>query len=590
MEKNKLKFNKLGKVGTIIPALLMAGMLNCTAATFHNTPNSKYTSLGNKTLVYEKTAHKYNEKKAMNTLEGVLRSDLNQMAGYDRLEAKVQEEVAGHLNDMNANSLELARMYKALENQTFLNANLTAEEMDSITANKGLKTSNQDNVKVARSSVQHFMHMVLDTQVLVRFGAEEAEITSMDEQDGRNEYFKLKVNGKRDICQESKAILDYAKNDIQAYCEYECAVNGQDGKKVAKAIANNLSKIETLVAKKNFNKNDYNELSNLIVVTADMLPEKMFGTKAMRRGLMIEFASQYSMNNMLTKLQKLGYNVQPEELAKRKPAERNFTVNPTVTSTFSNNHIGIGTGVSFTNKLKNDWSISYGNEFVANMGFAGRPNSMQLFGTLDMGKKLKNQNEFSVGVKAGAELDSRGWSVPFGVRGAYTWNINKNFGVDFGLNSTANIQRALLDVGASVGASIRTKNMVIKFSVGFGYSFDLSQDKAPVPAPEDPTVDPEDPTFEPENPEPPVYGEDEVEKQPEDEVTQKGDITELPEKDVDLDDYFNKKNHQEETTTTPDNTQGDDQSWDVNVTPENVEEDNDIANLPEKDVDLSKYF
>ncbi len=520
MEKNKLKFNKLGKVGTIIPALLMAGMLNCTAATFHNTPNSKYTSLGNKTLVYEKTAHKYTEKKAMNTLEGVLRSDLNQMAGYDRLEAKVQEEVAGHLNDMNANSLELARMYKALENQTFLNANLTAEEMDNITADKGLKTSNQDNVKVARSSVQHFMHMVLDTQVLVRFGAEEAEITSMDEQDGRNEYFKLNVNGKRDICQESKAVLDYAKNDIQAYCEYEYAVNGQDGKKFAKAIANNLSKIETLVAKKKFNKkNDYYELSNLIVITADMLPEKMFGTQAMRRGLMIEFASQYSMNNMLTKLQKLGYNVQPEELAKRKPAERNFTVNPTTTSTFSNNHIGIGTSVSFTNKLKNDWSISYGNEFVPNMGFAGRPNSMQLFSTLDMGKKLKNQNEFSVGVKAGAELDSRGWSVPFGVRGAYTWNINKNFGVDFGLNGTANIQRALLDVGASVGASIRTKNMVIKFSVGFGYSFDLSQDKQaplpPVPTPEDPeepTVDPEDPTIEPENPEPPVYGEDEIQK------------------------------------------------------------------------------
>lgn len=553
MEKNKLKINRFGKISTVIPAILAAGMVNCAAATFRTSPNSKSTSLGNKTLVYEKASSNYTEEKTLNTMNEILNSDLNQMKSYDRLEANVQNEVAGYLSDMNANSLELARLYKSMEDNTITNSGLSTDQINKIAANGGVDTPDDVNVKVVRSAMQHNMHMVLDTQSLIRFGADEAEITIMDEGDGNNgysEYLRFNTKDKRDMRKESTAVLNAAEIDILNYTQYEYTVNGQNGKKISNQISGNMNKIKSLVSKTNFNQNDYKNLLNLINETADLLPEAMFGTRAMRRGLVIEFASSYAMNQMLTILANLGYdidNIKPGvfvEQKQKQAKEPTISLSPSISAT--NKHAGLGINLSATNQLSKNWNITYGGEtnFVKN--YDGSEAGLQILNNVDFERSLKH-GHISIGSKGGMQFDTKkGFSTPFGIQGGYTWNINNNFSLDFGINSLLNIQRSLVDIGASIGASYRTKSLVIRFAINLGYtaSWEKSNPTIIDPTPIDPTpIDPTpiDPTpITPDDSKDPadkIYGSDEVIKPNPDDVIDKGNIQDLPEKPVDLDLY-----------------------------------------------------
>lgn len=527
MEK---KLSRLGKIGTLIPAIMMAGMMNCAAATFNKTPNSKSTSLGSQALVWQNDANKYNEKKAINTMTKVINSDLNQMKAYDRLEAKVQNEVVGYLAEMNANTLGLARLYKAAEDNTVANSGLTPNEINQIAHKKGVGTSDQVNVQVGRCEMQHFLHMVLDTQTLIRFRADEAEIAVMDEGDGHNEYLRFHTKGERDLRKESNAVLTAAKNDILAYTQYEYTVKGQkNGKEIIKKTETNLRNIETIVSKKDFNQNDYQTLLNLINETADLLPSTMFGTQAMRRGLVIEFASTYAMNHLLTNLTNLGYDINNYKAgAYAKGANKNtnktnnlFEWNVAAIANATNKHAGVNLGIGATTQLANNWDLTIGAETNPSKGYNGANDSFQLLATGEFGKTTKNDNHFGLGAKAGFQFDKQGVSTPFGVNADYSWKINENFSLDFGVNSLANIQRSLLDIGTTIGATYRTKSWIIKFGVGVGYTYDWNKINGSenVPTNTPTTNTPKQPTY-------PGYGDDEVDR-PGD-TTDEGDIHNLP--------------------------------------------------------------
>ncbi len=523
--ENKLKINKLGKIGTLIPAVLAAGMLNCAAATFHNTPNnSKSTSSTNQTLVYQKAAEKYSEKKTVKTMTDLINSDLNKMKGYDKLEAKVQSEVAGYIADMNANSLELAHLYKALEDNTVANSGLTPQEMDKIAINKGVGTSDQVNMQVVGSAAQHFGHIAVGGKTVPLFGANDAVIK--DEGDGKNEYLQLIANGKYDSCEAATAILNAFKTDILNYTQYGYAVNGQDGKKMADQIAKNLDKINSLVSQSNFNQTHYQALLNTINQTADILHGASFwGTLAMCRGLVVEYASQYSLNHLTNHLKGLGYDI--NNLNFDSLAKKDITLTPSATFNATNKHAGIGLGFTATKPLGQNWDISYGGEIDFNKGYNGGANSIQLFGTAAGGKTLNNGDHVSVGTKAGLQFDAKGVSVPFGFDAGYTRKINEKFSLYGAVGAVANINRALADIGATIGATYRTKSgVMLKFGVGLGYTFDWNKETSttttptPNPTPNQPTV--------------PTYGEDEVIKPAPDTTVDLGNIHDLPEKPVDL--------------------------------------------------------
>ena len=523
MENNKLSMGKKLsqlKKGIVIPALLAAG-LNCFAATSRNTTYSKSTSLGNKTLVYEKASSKYNEQKALNTMNAILNSDLNKMTGYDRLEAQVQNEVAGYLAEMNANSLELARLYKSLEDHTIANSGMSLEQINQIAANNGVGTSDEVNVQVVRSAIQHYVQMFFDTNSSIRLRADEAEIAILDEGDGHNEnvdvithHLRLKNKGKRSLREEATAVLNAAETDILNYTQYEYTIKGQNGKQMANKISGNMSKIKLLVSKAKFNQNDYNALLKLVIDTADILPESMYGTLAMRRGLIIEFASQYAMNHLLTVMANLGYdidNIQPGVFVEQ-GTKQNVTLNPSASVSVTNQHVGTGVGLTATNPLGKNWDITYGGEINANKGFKGGLDSLQLLTSANLGKTLKNDDKVSFGTKAGVQFDAKGASTPFGMQAGYTWNINDNFSLDFGVNSLLNIQRSLMDIGTSVGATYRGKNWTVGFSLNLGYTATWNKDHninplpdplpQPEPTPDDPTID------KPTQPTPPIYESD----------------------------------------------------------------------------------
>ena len=557
MDKKLSQFKK----AIVIPALLAAG-LNCFAATSRNTSHIKSTSVGNKTVAYEKAAPKYTYQNAEKTLNDILNSDLNKMTSYDRLEAKVQNEVAGYLADQNANSLELAKLYKALEDHTvsytMKKYNLTRDQINQIAAEGGVNdalynkiaaqfnghiTKDEINLDVVCSAIQHYIQMILDTNSMIRFRADEAEIAILDEGDRHNEYRDVIVNhlrlnnkGKRGLREEATAVLNAAEAEIVEYTKYENTVNGKDGNKMAKHITDNLNKIKSLVTKSNLTQKDRDSLKTLVRDTAVSMSEKMYGTLDMRYGLVLELASVYAMNNTLTVMANLGYdidNIQPgvfvEQGKQQTTQTRNATINPEFNTHFTNEHAGIGLGLTGTNPLGKNWDITYGGEFNADKGYDTVDDSLQFLSKVEAGKTFNNDNRLSFGAKAGLQVDAKGLSTPFGVQAGYNWNINNNLSLDFGINSLLNIQRSLADIGASVGATYRGKNWTIGFHLGLAYTATWNKDRQVDPLPDLPPIV-GDPISDDQTQEPPIYGEDEVIKPNPDETVNRGDDN-LPEKD-----------------------------------------------------------
>ena len=526
MEK-KLKFNKLGKIGITIPAIFLAGMFHCKAATFDKSVYNSNTSLSKTTVSYEKIVSNYSEKKALNTMEDILGNKLNTVTNKNEYsDNEIQEELTEIVIDMNANTLSLACGYNSLESNTIKNSGLTQEQYNNIATNHGANTTNEQNLVVARSAIQHYMHIILDTQATIRLQADEAEIAILDERDGKNQYFKLTSKDKRDVRNESFALLNTAEKDIIAYCEYEYAVHGQDGANIAKQIKNNLTKIKDITTKAKVSENDYILLTNLVTKTADLLPEKMFGTQAMRRGVILEFASQYAMNRMLSRLQILGYDVsiQPEALVKNTTKMKN-KVDLSVNTNTTNKYTGIGFGLDVNTKLPHidNANLTIGGEINTNIGYKKEYDSTQALTKVGLSKKLNNNNDAYVGLKGGLQFDNNDISIPLGFYGGYKWNINDNFALDFCVNTLGNAQRMLFDIGTAVGATFKTKNVNIKLSIGFGYTFDLN----PILSK----------TNQTDTSGPGIYGEDEIEKTPQSNDNNPDNKT--PEEDpIDLEKYL----------------------------------------------------
>ncbi len=536
--ENKLKINKLVKKGILIPAVL-AGMLNCAVATASPAKqNTKMVSSSKQTMLYQKAMDNYSEKKAVKTLTNVINSDLNKMTGYDKLEAKVQSEIAGYLADANARSLEIANCYKAAEDHTVANSGLTPQEMDKIAINKGVGTTDQVNLPVASSAVKHFIHMALGAKTVVLFGADEAAINfptvADDEGDNYNEFLHVIAKGERNAIKDATAVLNALKIDILNYTQYGYAVKGQDGKKMANQVANNLDKIKSLAAKGNVD-----QISNIVNETAEILYKSaVFGNLAMCRGLVYEYATQYALEHSADHVKALGYNTNINADTLIKGANKDLTFNPSVTVNSTNKYTGVGLGFSATKPLDQNWDITYGGEIDYNKGynnFKGGDNSVQLFGTIAGGKTLNNGNHVSVGTKAGLQFDTNGISTPFGVNAEHTWNVNDKLGIGVGVGGILNPQERWASAKATVSAAYRTKSLVWKFSVGLGFTHDWNKETGASLTPTNPTPDtpiPDNPT--PDKPTQPTYGEDEVIKPEPGTTIDKGNIQDLPEKPVDL--------------------------------------------------------
>lgn len=520
MEKNKLKFSRIGKKGIIIPALLAAGMLNCAAETFHKSPSSKYTSTGNKTLVYEQNASKFNERDTQNTLQTILRSDLNQLSEYDRLESKVQNEVAGYLSNMNADSLALALQYKSLEEHTFMHSGLTKEQINYIASNNFIGSNNQDNLKIVRSSMQHNMHMTLDTLTLIRFGASEAEISHLDEGDQHNEYLRFNTKGKRSISKESNAVLNLAENDIINYTNYEYLVNGKSGEKISMQISSNLQKIKKLVttiSNKQFSQKNYNDLLKIINSTAELLPEQMFGTIAMRRALITEFTSQYSINNLIFNITKLGYDIDNIKSSVFIEQDKKTTFDLSAKYNVTNTHNDTVLGTKWNTPLLKNWNITYGAELGV-VDTKSENNEYQVLGNLGVGKTFNNGSTLSLEAKTGIQFNEKNISMPFGANIGYNWKINDNISLDFGVNTLVQHNKNV-DFGGGIGVKFRTKSMIMSVGINGGYSVDLTPASKPNSTPEKEK-----------------YGSEEIIKPDDDDVTDQGDGTIPDEVSVDDED------------------------------------------------------
>ena len=514
MEKSKLKFNKLGKIGTLIPAIMMAGMINCAAETYKGAPNK---------------ASKYNEEKAVATMDKILNSDLNKMTSYDRLEAKVQNEIVECMTDMNINSLELANDYERFEHSIIKKSGKSTEELVKIAEKKGQNVIPSENALVVRVSTAHLSHMFLKSQALIRFRADNAEILEIDETDKKNELWRevvyklnLNTNGPRSLLKESNSLLDITKNDcvvdstLFGY-RYKDIIEGKNNVKVnekaaqqaANQINNNLTKIKNLVSSKNLSQKDYQSLLNLIEETAEILYKSdMFGDKTMCRGFIIEFTSSYAMNNLLTIVANLGYDVDNLEASYTKVSNSNITWDTSVVLDATNKP-GINMGVGVTKPLTDNFSIG------GKLNYKAPDNSFQVLTTGEIGTTTPKDNYISAGVTAGVQFDQKGISTPFGLNAGYSWQIGKNFSLDIGVSTLLNVQQASLDLTAPIRFKFKTKNgFNVIFSINAGHQLDLNQTNTTTTTTQQPT---------------PVYGEEEVYTPGPGTTTDKGSIYDLPE-------------------------------------------------------------
>ena len=82
----------------------------------------------------------------------------------------------------------------------------------------------------------------------------------------------------------------------------------QDKISLADKISANLTEIEFLITQSEYTEANTKYVLNLIYNTAKLLPD-FFGTLAMRRAIVLQFASQHRVNTMLTSAKLFGYDL-----------------------------------------------------------------------------------------------------------------------------------------------------------------------------------------------------------------------------------------------------------------------------------------
>ncbi len=478
MENNKLKtnflktgINKIGdKLSKLVPpAVLAATLLNFSA--FAKAPQ-KTTNVKATTPIYRDATRKYttNDK----ALHDVYYSDLFKMNKYERLEADVRNDLVKLLAEMNAETLKLSAAYNAAEKNSIVNSNLSIEEVNKIAKDR------TENAAVINGSIQHYTHLMLETLTLSRFRADAAEIMLLDENDHVNEFLRFNTKGERDVRNETEIVLAMAKSDAKQYVDY-----GKGGKSTkAVQIEKNLNKTKVMVTKSNQTKANYTNLLQVIDETATLLPADMFGTVEMRRGYVKEFAQQYSMNALLSHVEKLGYNVKDlkaDEIISATKTNRTATKNSEtkfnaleLRADAFNTNTTIAVGADARTTWTNDFDLTYGGEVDAIINYQG-DHAFQALGKIEPGYTFNNGHRLSVPLKAGINLDQNGVSTPFGLGVNYNIPLNKDFSLDFGASSLFNIQRNNVEIGGMVGVTYTTKKMKFKFGVGLGYATELTK-------------------------------------------------------------------------------------------------------------------
>ena len=319
MKKNKFIINNSNKIKSLIPALTMIGMINCNAMTFPKkvTPESEQLiesiSLGHETLNYKNESN-YSTQKAMNTLKAILSSDLNKIVISDALSNEdVQSEVIQHLSNMTANTLQLARMYKSLKNDTVNNSGLSIDQI--------YKSSNTLKTKV---DTQHYLHTTLDRLNLVRLRADEDALNIIFKL-YKHENLAFSINSSNDVRDETNFLLYAMKEDIRTFMTLGLEKNEEnDNSDLIEQVYSSLNELEYLITQAEFTQANTKYIFYLIQKTAELLPAEIFGTYSMRLGLVIEYATQHGMNTMMTNLEFFGFNI--ENLTNKKTQKNTSAV------------------------------------------------------------------------------------------------------------------------------------------------------------------------------------------------------------------------------------------------------------------------
>ncbi len=474
MENNKLKtnflksgINKLGdKLSKLVPpAILAATLLNFSA--FAKTPTAAKSSKA-PTPIYKEAKVKYstNDK----ALHNVYYSDLFKMAKYEKLEADVRNDLVKLLAEMNAETLKLSAAFTTAEKKSITNSNLTVDEVNKIAQNR------TENAAVINGSIQHYTELMLKTLTSSRFRADAAEFHYLDENDHVNEFLRFNTKGDRDIRKETNVILNLSRNDITQYVNY-----AQGGKTTSSTqITKNLNKIQAMVSQSSQTRANYDALLKVIDQTADLLPATMFGTFEMRRGLIKEFAQQYSMNALLNKMEKLGYNVmdlKADEIISSTKMGKDTKFNTLEARTdVYNTNTTIAVGADMRTTWSNNFDLTYGLEADGKFGYDGN-HAFQALGKIEPGYIFQSGHRLAAPVKAGLNFDQDGISTPFGLGLDYTIPLNKDFSLDFGASTLFNLQRNNVEIGGMVGVIYSTKKMKFKFGVGLGYVAELNRNK-----------------------------------------------------------------------------------------------------------------
>jgi len=299
MKKNKLIINKQ-KIKKLTSIIALAGMLNNPFATALQANSDvasleKSISLGYETLNYNEAT--YNEQSSMNTLKAILASNLSNVIDNNLTNEEIQKEINQHLASMSVNTLNLARMYKSLEDDTIKKSGLTSEEI--------YKASNKLTIKV---DAQHYLHTILDRLNLVRKSSDKDSLKTIFNL-YKNEYLEFSVDSTADMRKETNFLLSAFKSDIYTFIVLVLDNNTGRASTLANEILSYLKELEYLVTQSEYNPSNCNYIFTLIEKIANLLPAEIFGDKAMRKGLIIEFATQHSMNTILTNLEMYGYDI-----------------------------------------------------------------------------------------------------------------------------------------------------------------------------------------------------------------------------------------------------------------------------------------
>lgn len=292
MKKSKFIINNLGK-SKVIPALAMLTMLNTHGMSFNENKPEISIQRCHETVSYETAAKQFSSQDSFNTLKSLLKSELKNMDERKLSQAQVDEEIALYTTKINTNILDLAELYRAMENHTI---DQHGGDLDKI-----YQIADRTAIKV---DAQHYLHDLLTRLASMRIGMNH-------DLNSDNTHLKNKTHTKSSIIDETNFYLYAFKEDINTFIFLGNDNNTElMNHEITSRINFNLNDIKYFVAQKNFTENDYNNLLAIINETAHILPKNIFGNnKEICKSLFAVIASLYSFNHTLTNLSELGYNL-----------------------------------------------------------------------------------------------------------------------------------------------------------------------------------------------------------------------------------------------------------------------------------------